>query len=135
VQNLLRNRELLRYYLDHLEHLLDTWFNPNAVVARIGVDGGGGLWDRVSQAAYLESDTPYGQPFTGRQFSNDEVYRSGCQHDELRRGNAKVEGIRHYVRMRYDSARGQLATLRATHPAGASGATFSGMMEPPPARP
>jgi hypothetical protein len=134
VQNLLQNRELLRYYLDHLEHLLDTWFNPDAIAAAIGSDGGGGLWDRVSRAAYLESDTPHGQAFTGRQFSNDEVYRSGCLQHELRHGDTRAEGICHYVRMRYDSARGQLATLRATHPAGASGATFSGMMEAPPPR-
>jgi hypothetical protein len=129
VQNLLQNRELLRYYLDHLEHLLDTWFNPDAVAADIGADGGGGLWDRVSQAAYLESDTPHGPAFTGRQYSNDEVYRSGYLQHELRHGDTKAEGICHYVRMRYDSARSQLAGLRATHPAGASGATFSGMME------
>jgi hypothetical protein len=134
VQNLLRNRELLRYYLDHLEHLLDTWFNPDSVAAEIGADGGGGLWDRVSQAAYLESDTPHGRAFTGRQYSNDEVYRSGCLQHELRHGDTKAEGICHYVRMRYDSARRQLATLRETHPAGASGATFSGMMEALPAR-
>ena len=134
VQNLLHNRELLRYYLDHLEHLLDTRFNPESIMAEIGTDGGGRLWDRVSHAAYLESDTPHGQAFTGRQFSNDEVFRSGCVQNELRRGNATVEGIHHYVRMRYDSARSQLAALRATHPAGASGATFSGMMEALPAR-
>lgn len=134
VQNLLQNRELLRYYLDHLEHLLDTRFNPEAIAAQIGGDGGDGLWDRVSRAAYLESDTPHGQAFTGRQFSNDEVYRTGCLQHELRRGDAKAEGICHYVRMRYDSARSQLAALRATHPAGASGATFSGMMEALPAR-
>jgi hypothetical protein len=89
-------------------------------------------WDRVSQAAYLESDTPGGQPFTGRQFSNDEVYRSGREQQELRRGDTKVEGIIHYVRMRHDRARAQLAELRRDHPPGASGATFSGKLEPLP---
>jgi len=129
VQNLLRNRDFLRYYLDHLEHLLDTDFNPAAIAAAIGT---GGLWDRVSQAAYLESDTPGGQPFTGRQFSNDEVYRSGREQQELRRGDTKVEGIIHYVRMRHDRARAQLTELRRDHPPGASGATFSGKLEPLP---
>lgn len=33
VRNMLRNR---RYYLDHLEHLLDTDFSPDAVGAQIG---------------------------------------------------------------------------------------------------
>ena len=129
MQNLLRNRDLLRYYLDHLEHLLDSDFNPAAIAAAIGT---GGLWDRVSQAAYLESDTPGGQPFTGRQFSNDEVYRSGREQQELRLGDTKVEGIIHYVRMRHDRARAQLAELRRDHPPGASGATFSGKLEPLP---
>jgi hypothetical protein len=129
VQNLLRNRDFLRYYLDHLEHLLDSDFNPAAIAGAIGT---GGLWDRVSQAAYLESDTPGGRPFTGRQFSNDEVYRSGREQQELRRGDGKVEGIIHYVRMRHDRARAQLAELRRDHPAGASGATFPGKLEPLP---
>jgi hypothetical protein len=94
--------------------------------------GGGGLWDRVARPAYLESDTPHGSPFTGRQFTNDEVYRSGHQQHELRRGQQQAEGILHYVRMRHDSARAQLAVLRRDHPAGASGATFPGTPEPLP---
>jgi hypothetical protein len=36
--------------------------------------------------------------------------------------------------MRHDSARKQLAELRKTDPAGSSGASFSGVMEPLPAR-
>src|SRR5215211_2692459 len=54
VQHLLRNRDLLRYYLDHVEFLLDTEVNPDAVAAVIGA-GGGGLWGRVARSAYLES--------------------------------------------------------------------------------
>jgi hypothetical protein len=129
VQHLLRNRDFLRYYLDHLEHLLDTVFNPAAIAAAIGT---GGLWDTVAQAAYLESDSPHGQPFTGRQFTNHEVWRSGHEQHELRRGDEKAEGIVHYVRMRHDSARRQLTELRRDHPAGASGATFPGSLEPLP---
>lgn len=129
VKNLLRNRDLLRYYLDHLEHLLDTAFNPAVIGDAVGT---GGLWDRVAGPAYLESDTPHGQPHTGRQFTNDEVYRSGHEQQELRRGDEKAEGIVHYVRMRHDSAWTQLAELRREHPAGASGATFPGELEPLP---
>ena len=51
-----------------------------------------GLWDRVSQAAYLESGTPDGPPFTGRQFTNDEVYRSGVRQQELRHGDGERAG-------------------------------------------
>jgi hypothetical protein len=42
----------------------------------------------------------------------------------LRHGNEFALGTFHYTRMRYDRARKQLATLRHTFPAGASGATF-----------
>jgi CotH kinase protein len=128
VQHLLRNRDFLRYYLDHVEFLLDTEVNPDAVAAVIGA-GGGGLWDRVARSAYLESDTPHGWPFTGRQFTNHEVYRTDFLQEELRRGEEKAEGIVHYVRMRHDRARAQLADLRHDHPAGSSGASFPVALE------
>ena len=134
VQNLFRNTVFLRYYLDHVEHLLDTDFRPATFLERI-VPQGGGLWDRISTAAYLESDTPYGQPHTGRLFSNHEVYLNGSRQDELRRADRKIEGIYHYSVMRYDSARAQLAVLRAQHPAGSSGAVFTGNLEPLPGIP
>jgi hypothetical protein len=133
VRNLLRNDDFLQYYLDHVEHLLDSVFTPESICAEIGC-GGGGLWQRVSQAAYLESDTQFGSPFTGRQFTNDEVYRAGYRQHELRRADSKIEGIFHYVRMRYDRAREQLSALRQTHPRGASGATFPGVLEALPER-
>jgi hypothetical protein len=132
VQNLLANPDFLAYYLDHLEFLLDTGFDPDSVVGRMGTGGGTGLWQRVSQAAYLESDTPYGQPFTGRQFTNDQVYRTGFVQDEVRQGEVKVEGIVHYVRMRRDRAREQLARLRPGIRRGASGASFPVALEQPP---
>jgi len=123
VRNLLRNRTFRRYYLDHLEHLLDTVFNPDSIDSMIGTETAG-LWARVRSAAYLESDTPNGWPFTGRQYTNDEVYHSAFKQYELRHGETFVLGIHHYVRMRYDRARQQLALLRQTDPAGSSGASF-----------
>ena len=123
VTNLLRHPELLRYYLDHLEHLLDTTFAPNTVTERIGPDGGG-LWDRVQEAAYLESATPHGPPHTGRQFSNDDLFLANGKQFELHRGRASIQAITHYVRMRHDRAREQLAVLRRVHPHGSSGAAF-----------
>jgi hypothetical protein len=138
VTNLLANHDFAQYYLDHVEHLLDTSFNPAAFAVRMGIPEpgtgrhpapaqgqDGGLWQRVSQAAYLESDTPWGAPFTERQFSNDEVFRNGFRQEELRRGQSTVLGIHHYVRMRYDRAREQLRVLRRDYPSGASGARFS----------
>jgi len=123
VTNLLRQPELLRYYLDHLEHLLDTTFAPDTMTERIGPDGGG-LWDRVQQAAYLESDTPHDVAHTGRQFSNDEVYLANGKQFELHRGQTSIQAITHYGRMRHDRAREQLAVLRRIHPRGSSGANF-----------
>ena len=134
VQNLLRNREYRQYYLDYLEHLIDTEFNPGMISALIGAGSDEGLWARVRQAAYLESGTPYGQPFTGRQFTNDEVYLSGCKQNELRHGNEKVEGIVHYVRMRRDSAWQQLQQLRKTTPRATDPAVFAATMENAPRR-
>ena len=128
VANLLQNTAFRRYYLDHLEHLLDTEFNPTG---HRRTDRRDELSSRVVPGAYLESDTPYGAPFTGRQFTNDEVYRSGFEQFELRHGETFVLGIHHYVRMRYDSARKQLDALRRRDPAGSSGANFT-VLEPAP---
>jgi len=116
VQNLLRNHDYRQYYLDYLEHMLDTEFNPRAFATQIGTHSPDGLWQRIRQAAYLESDTPWGRPFTGRQFSNDEIYWSGYRQHEVRQGRKKAEGIVHYVRMRRDSARAQLKQIRRTMP-------------------
>jgi len=116
VRNLLRNHDYRQYYLDYMEYMLDTEFNPGAITAQIGPRSEDGLWHRVRQAAYLESDTPHGRPFTGRRYSNDEVYQSGCRQRELRHGKKTMEGIVHYVRMRHDSARAQLKRLRRATP-------------------
>jgi hypothetical protein len=132
VQNLLHNRDYRQYYLDFLEFLLDTAFNPGAFSEQIAADSSDGLWGRVCQAAYLESATPWGPPFTGRQFTNDEVYLSGCKQNELRHGQEKADGIVHYVRMRHDSARQQLERLRKETPRGTDRASFPAMMEPLP---
>jgi hypothetical protein len=91
------------------------------------------LWSRVSQAAYLESDTPHGPPFTGRQFTNDQIYWNAfAQHELVRPGN-RIEGIVHFVRMRRDRATAQLAQLRGTWARGVTGAEFTGLPEPLPA--
>ena len=130
VRNLLRNHDYRQYYMDYLEHMLDTEFNPRAIAAQIGARSEDGLWHRVRQAAYLESDTPYGQPFTGRRYSNDEIYQSGCRQRQLRHGKKTIEGIVHYVRMRHDSARAQLKQLRRTIPRTVDG--FPAAAEQPP---
>jgi hypothetical protein len=129
VHNLLRNRDYRQFYLDYLEFLLDTQFNTHAIAEQIAPESGSGLWSRVCQAAYLESNTPTGQPFTGRQFTNDEVYRSGWKQYELGHGKERAEGIIHYVRMRHDSARQQLKQLRVATPRANGGTGFAAAME------
>jgi hypothetical protein len=135
VQNLLRNHDYRQYYLDFTEYLLETSFNPGAVGEQIAAGSGHGLWGRVSQAAYLESGSPYGQPFTGRQFTNDEVYLSGCQQNELWHDREKADGIIHYVRMRRDSAHQQLDRLRIQTPRADGQPGFPEAAEPLPAAP
>lgn len=132
ITNLLKNDEFKQYYLDHLEHMLDTSFRPDVIAQKIGQEGGDGLWERIRHAAYLESDSSTGPSHTGRQWTNDEVYRHGFGQHESWRGDAKLEGIEHYVRMRYDSAKAQLAKLRQKYPKGASGASFTGEPDPLP---
>ena len=75
-----------------------------------------------------ESFTPYGQPFTGRQFANNEVYLSAYKQNELRHGDVKSRGSFTMCACG-TTALGDATTLRKTYPRGASGATFSGMME------
>ena len=120
VQNLMRNRDFLGYYLDRVEDLLDTLFTV-ASIDRLTV-GPGGLWDVITPDVYWEADTPWGTPFSGRQFTNDEVYRTAFLQHELRRPDAMIEGIRHYTLMRLDRARAELATLRRSIPRGPSAA-------------
>jgi hypothetical protein len=100
----------------------------------ISTDSDTGLWARVRQAAYLESDTPHGAPFTGRQFTNDEVYRAACKQMKIQHDKAGIDGILNYVRMRYDSARAQLKELRKTIPRGTGADPFPSTMEPLPGR-
>ena len=132
VQHLLSNHDYLQYYIDHVEYLLDTSFSPKIIAAQIGREFEGGLWDRVRRASYLESTTPNGRPFTGRKFTNHEVYWNGYRQHELRHGRAKIEGIAHYVRMRRDSAQTQLKELRRTMPCVTSTGEFPATTEPLP---
>jgi hypothetical protein len=124
VENLLKNDHFRAYYLDFIEHSLDTGFNERWITERIGQEGGGGLWDQVRNAAFLESDSAAGTPHTGRQFTNDQVYWNGYEHHELDQAGQHTTGILHYVRMRHDSARAQLDRLRKKTPAGSSDASF-----------
>jgi hypothetical protein len=70
------------------------------------------LWPRVEKAAFLESDTENGAPHTGRQWTNHDVWQYGHEQWELNRGAAHIEGIIHFVKMRHDSVKRQIAEQR-----------------------
>jgi hypothetical protein len=123
ITNLLKNEQYLRYYLDHVEHMLDCCVNEQWIAQRIGNDNAG-LVDRVRHGAYLEANGPTTAAHTGRQFTNDQVYWNGFQHHELRSGSQFTLGIIHFVKMRNTAAREQLRGYRTAHPRGSSGATF-----------
>jgi hypothetical protein len=132
VTNLLRNQEYRQYYIDHIENLLDTEFNPKSIAAAIGHETDGGLWIRVRQAAYQESETPHGRPFTGRRYTNHEIYLNSYRQYEIHDIPRKIEGIVHYVRMRHDSAREQIEQFRKDLPRSACIGDFPSTVEPLP---
>lgn len=132
IRNLLRNDDFRAYYLDHIEFLLDELFREDVIMGRIGKQGSGGLWDKVREPAFLEADGPALGPHTGRQFTNDQVFFNGFKQEQLTNGQQFILGIQHYVRMRTDAARGQLADLRKSIASGASGAKFPAREEPLP---
>jgi len=126
LRNLLQNPTFLAYYLDAIEHFDETLFTPAAILRRVER-----LRPRIERAAYLEGS--FGDPaHTGRQFTNDEVSRSGFQHQELRRGSTFILGIEHFVRIRHDDVARQLQSIRRSRviPKGTSGATFPARAEP-----
>jgi len=96
-----------KFYLDTLESLNDRMFTEAWVQREIDK-----LWPRVEKAAYLESDSENGAPHTGRQWTNHEVWQHGHEQWELNRGSTHIEGIIHFVRMRHDSVKRQIAEQR-----------------------
>jgi hypothetical protein len=123
ITNLMKNQDYLRYYLDHVEYLLDCCINESWIAQRIGNDANG-LVSRVRDSAFLEADGPTAVPHTGRQWTNDQVYWNGFMHHELRSGDQVTLGILHFARLRSAAARDQLRAWRMTYPRGGSGATF-----------
>ena len=135
VHNLLRNRDYRQYYLDYLEYPARHPVQPRGVrradrarIRQRAVEPG------IARPPTSSRPRPNGQPFTGRQFTNDEVYRSGWKQYELRHGKEKAEGIIHYVRMRHDSARQQLEQLRGPRPGPTAARASRPRLEPLPRR-
>ncbi len=128
LRHLFKNDAFFGYYLDAIEHINDSLFSPEKIVAKVEK-----LVPRIEQAAFLEGNM--GEPsHTGRQFTNDEVYRHGFLHNELRRGDFFVLGIEHFVRIRHDDVARQVRALRADRrlPRGSSGGRFPAAPEPLP---
>lgn len=128
LRHLFKNDAFYSYYLDAIEHFNETLFTIDNIKGMIAA-----LRPRVEKAAFLEGN--FGDPaHTGRQFTNDEVARHGFDHTELRRGNAYILGIEHFVRIRHESVARQIEQLRSERGIrrGASGATFPASPEPLP---
>jgi CotH kinase protein len=132
IRNVLKNDDFVRYYLDAIEFLNDTFLTEANVNRKVGGETGPGFRARFAASAFLEADGPSVPAHTGRQFTNDEVFANGISHNELTRGDFHVDGILHYVRMRHDNVAQQLGTLRARFPKGSSGARFPAAPDPIP---
>jgi spore coat protein CotH len=126
IKNILKNKDFMAYYLDHMQWLLTNHFRESWFEEQIGNEGSGGIWDTIRHSVYLESDTETGFPHTGRQFTNEQVYWNGFRHEELDRGGQFILGIRHYVTMRNDTAWEDVYKWRENMnlPEGSSGVTF-----------
>jgi hypothetical protein len=122
----------MKYYLDFLEHFLDTHFRPDVVENEIKAS----VWTTIEKAAFLESDSKSCAPFrpnadnrwrcahTGRRFSNEAVYDAAREFKWLDWDNSKKAPIPEFMRLRETNVRAQLANWRKTFPKGASGARF-----------
>ena len=110
IENLLKNKKYLGYYLDHMECMLDNYVNTAWIDKQIG-DGSRGLWRTISKSVRLEADGDRAAPHTGRQFTWDQVYWNGFKHQELNQGGF-IPGIWHYVNERHDTAKGHIQALR-----------------------
>lgn len=132
IANVLANREFLAYYLDFVEHFLDTHFKADEVEQSIKTT----VWPLVETAAFLESKTKNCAPFrptednrwrcahTGRRFSNDAVYENARAFKWVDWDTAKNAPIPEFMRLREENVRKQLSEWRKTVPKGSSGATF-----------
>jgi hypothetical protein len=135
VTNLLKSERYLRYYLDHMEFLLDTWFNSANMSAQIKaraslirdaaiLESAGDQCRRNANGSDDEAEIDQCPSHTGRQFSWFEVKHFGFGNQKLTRDPMVIEGLLWYVQLREASARRQLALLRRQHPRGSSGVTF-----------
>jgi len=109
--NLMKNKEARTYYLDFMEYFINTSFTEKNISSNLDR-----LWKLIEKSVFLESDSPQGAPHTGRQFTNDEVYKHGKEQNEINKNNMHAEGIIHYVKMRRTSALEQIKKQRGTYP-------------------
>ncbi|MBN1948001.1 MAG: CotH kinase family protein [Bradymonadales bacterium] len=122
--NILRNEVFLQYYLDHIDYMMDAIFTEAWFEQQIGASGEGGLWDLLEPSALLEAEEDDSQPFTGRQFTNNQLVQNGYEGRELWQDNNHSLGILQYVHLRRQSVESQLVQWRQRFPTGSSGVSF-----------
>jgi hypothetical protein len=120
IHNLLANPTFKKEYLSAVRSMLADGFNAKQIDAEIGVEGSGGLFDRIWTSAKLESDQEFGPQKTQRQFTNHDIWAVSNQAklplnqrtDHLIQNNGWIFHIGEYVARREKSAREQLRTLK-----------------------
>ena len=121
ITNLLRNDVYRSYYLHYMEYALEKWFRLDYVEPLIEDN-----WDHIEPSVRLETvgsiapfDIPYDQieqnkndqraPHTRRQFSYYQVKHHGRYHNKMFQGSNFTMGIKWFVKIRRDHAKGQVA--------------------------
>jgi len=121
VKRLLQNPLFRTYYCDFMAWFIETQFTPEAIDSLRG-----GLWNRLEQSVYLESQTPWGPPDTFRPWTNDQVYRHAVLNQQFDATGGPVDGIEvpgiaDFVKSRRDTVAPQLKGESLGH----SGVDFS----------
>ena len=131
--NLLRNHDLCQYYLDHLEHLLDTVFTPDKVLGADRRRGRGrtvgpGAPRRLPRGRHSVLAAVHRAPVHQRRGLPHRLPAERDPRAARRRSRASSTTSGCAATALGNSSRRCARTI----PSGASGATFSGVLEPLP---
>jgi spore coat protein CotH len=121
VTNILKNKEYMQYYLDSIEHLLETKFNENSIYNEQKK-----IFNHIQTSVYMEADKPNCDQFiadpykcahTGRQFENNGIYENIIGKKSFTGwGSMRVDSIANFTKERFSSAKQQLKELRKKYP-------------------
>lgn len=105
-KNLLANDDFKAYYLDYVDHLLKTDFNPDKIQKSVLSH-----WEEHKAAVYQEGS--FNNPTsTGRPFTNDQITAHVTGKAEVSQDGLYAPPIRTFVEWRSGNARWQLESIR-----------------------